>query len=112
LGEEAAFAIKAFAARNVMKTHHAVAGHPPRNATAGCDYCAGYLMAKNLRRGDVGVINLLDVGAANTAGGDFDEHFAVGDFGDGDFFDANDSLFAVDTSAHGLGDGSQSLHGF
>src|SRR5258708_22820786 len=37
LREKAAFAIKAFAARNVMKTHHAVAELPFRHAAAS-DY--------------------------------------------------------------------------
>src|SRR6266550_262509 len=64
-------------------------------------------MTQNLRRRQIGVKNLLDVCAADPAGGDFDEDFAIADFGYGDFFDADDTLFAVDTGAHGLGDRTQ-----
>src|SRR5260370_9463328 len=69
-------------------------------------------MAQNLRRRHVSVINLLDVGAANAAGGDFNEHFAVSHFWDGDFLDTDDALFALHTSAHGLGDGAKRLPSF
>ncbi len=112
LGEETALAIEALAARDVMKAHHAVAQFPLRYSAAGCCDCSGYFMAQNLGRRNVGVVNLLDVGPTNATCGDFDEHFAVGHFGDGDFLDANDSLFAVDARAHGLGDGAKSLQGF
>src|SRR5437879_7506514 len=95
-----------------MKTHHAVAKLPIRHAAASCYDCAGQFVAQNLGGRNVGVIDLLDVRAANAASGNFDEDFAVGHFGDGDFFDANDSLFAVDTGAHGLGDGTKSLQDF
>ena len=58
------------------------------------------------------MINLLDVRAANAARGDFDEHFAFGHFRDRDSFDADNSLFAVDAGAHGLGNGTERLYGF
>jgi hypothetical protein len=48
--------------------------------------------------------NFLDVGAADAARGDFDEHFSLGDFGDGNFFDADETFFAEDAGAHGFGD--------
>jgi hypothetical protein len=35
----------------------------------------------------------------------------VADFGDGDFFDPDDSLFAKDTGAHGFGDSAESICG-
>src|SRR6266446_2446988 len=95
-----------------MKTHYSVADLPLRHAAARGYDGAGYFVAQNLRRRNVGVENLLDVGAANATGGNFDEDSAVGHLGDGDFFDANDSLFAVDTSAHGLGDEAKRLHSF
>jgi hypothetical protein len=50
--------------------------------------------------------NLLDIRATDPAGGNFDEHFAITDFGDRDFFDANDALFAENARPHGLGDGA------
>ena len=56
--------------------------------------------------------NLLDVGATNAARGNLDEDFAGGHFRDRDFLDSNDSLFAVDAGAHGLGDRTKSFHGF
>src|SRR5260370_900406 len=40
------------------------------------------------------------------------EEVAVSHFGDGDFLDTDDALFAVHTSAHGLGDGAKRLHSF
>src|SRR3989442_6551975 len=94
-----------------MKAHHAVAELPLRHVAASGYDSAGHFVAQNLGRWDVGVVNLLDVGAANAAGGDFDQDFAVGHFRDGDFLDADDSLFAVDTGAHGLGDGAQRFYG-
>jgi hypothetical protein len=51
--------------------------------------------------------NFFDVSAADSTGRDFDKDFAFGDFGDGDFFDADDTLFAVDPCAHGFGDGAE-----
>src|SRR6266481_1410875 len=112
LREEATLAIETIAAGYVMETHHTVALDPLRYAAAHCYDRAGYFMAQNLRRRNVGVINLLDVGAADAASGDFDEHFAIAHFWDGDFLDANDSLSAVDTGAHSLGDGPESVQGF
>ena len=81
------------------------------DAAADGDDGAGQFVAENLRRFDVTLEDFLDVGAADAAGGDFDEHFAVADFGDGDFFDADDAFFAIDAGAHGLGDGAERLRG-
>src|ERR1700731_4870868 len=61
-------------------------------------------MSEDLRRRNVSVKNLLDVCAADPAGSNLDEDFAIAHFGHGDFLDADDFLFAVDTGAHGLGD--------
>src|SRR5260370_5419198 len=112
LREEATLAIETIAAGYVMETHHTVARDPLRYAAAHCYDRAGYFMAQNLRRRNVGVINLLDVGAADAASGDFDEHFAIAHFWDGDFLDANDSLSAVDTGAHRFRDGTKRLQMF
>ena len=95
----------------MVKTHHPVAELPFRHAAASGYNGAGHFVAKNLRRRNVGMINLLDVGAANAASGNFNEHFALGHFGDGDFFHTHDSLFAVDAGAHGLGYGTKRLQG-
>lgn len=69
-------------------------------------------MAEDLGRRDEGVEDLFDVGAADTAGGNFDEHFAFSNFGDGNFFDANDAFFAVNAGAHGFRDGVEGAGGF
>jgi len=82
LREEAALAIEAFAAGNVMKAHDAVAEFPFSDAAADGDDGAGEFVAEDLGRGDVGVIDLLDVGAADAASSDFDKDFTVSDFGD------------------------------
>ena len=95
-----------------MKAHDAVTGFPSGDAAADDDDGAGEFVAEDLGRGDVGVIDLFDVRSADAAGGNFDEDFAVGDFGDGNFFDADDALFAVDAGAHGFGDGTWRERGF
>jgi hypothetical protein len=48
--------------------------------------------------------NLFEVGAANAAGMDADQHFAGADFGDGDGLDADVVDAAVDGGLHGRGD--------
>src|SRR5579859_3707733 len=105
LGKRTAFAVKTCAARNVMKAHHAIARPEFRHGRADGDDGAGQFMTKDLRRFNVTLENFLDVCAANAAGSDFDEEFAFANFRHVDFFDPNDSLFAVDTRAHGFGDG-------
>src|SRR2546429_5294800 len=45
-------------------------------------------MSEDLRRRNVSVKNLLDVCAADPTGGNLDEDFAFGHFGNGDFLDA------------------------
>ena len=56
--------------------------------------------------------DFFDIGAADAAGGDFDEDFAVGDFRNGDFFDADEAFSAVDAGAHGFGDGGEGVRRF
>ncbi len=111
LREEAIFAVEAGAAGRVMEAHHAIAGFEFCDAGADGDDGAGEFVAEDLGRFDVALEDFLDVGAADAAGGDFDEDFARADFGDGDFFDADDSLFAIDAGAHRFGDGAESRGG-
>ena len=92
-----------------MEAHDAIAGLPFGDAGADGDDCAGEFVTENLRRLDVALEDFFDIRAANAAGRDFDQDFVVADFGDGDFFDADDSLFAKDTGAHGFGDGAESI---
>ena len=87
LGEEAIFAVEAGATRRVVEAHHAIAGLEFCDARADGDDGAGQFVAEDLGRLDVALEDFLDVGAADAAGGDFDENFAGADFGDGDFFD-------------------------
>ena len=108
LGEKASLAIKAFAAGNVMETHDAIAGLPFCDTASDSNDRACELVAQDLRRLHVPVVNFLDVSATNAASGDFDQHFPFGNFGDGNLFDADDAFFAEDASAHGFGDGTQS----
>src|SRR5262249_23065164 len=91
-----------------METHHAVAGLEFGDAMADGNNCAGQFMAEDLWRLHVALVNFLNVGAANAAGCDFDKNFAFADFGNWDFFNTNNSLFAVNASAHGFGDGAES----
>ena len=110
LGEEAALAIKTFSAGNVVETHDAVAELPLRDAAANGNNGAGKFVTEDLRRRDVAVEDFFYVGATDAASGDFDEDFAIADFGYGNFLDAHDALFAVDAGAHGFGNGGESLH--
>src|SRR6266849_804602 len=66
-------------------------------------------MSQNLRRRDVGVEYLFDVGAANSARGHLNQDFPFPHFRYGHFLDAHDSFFAVDARAHGLRDRPESL---
>ncbi len=92
-----------------MKAHHAVARPELCDVAAGRNYRAGEFVAENLRRFNVALENFLDVRAADSTSGNFDEDFVVADFRDGDFFDADNSLFTVDTRAHSFGNGAESL---
>ena len=62
-------------------------------------------MAEDSRRRDGAVLDLFDVGGANTADGDFDEQFVPADARDGDGFEAEIIDTAIDDGAHGFGDG-------
>src|SRR4029077_3080163 len=108
LREEAFLTVKAFAAGRVMEAHDAIAGLPFGDAGADSYDGTGEFVTEDLRRLDVALEDFFDVGAANAAGSDFDEDFVIADLGNGDFFDAHDSLFAVDAGAHGFGDGAES----
>ena len=92
-----------------METHHAIAGLEFRHTRADGDDGAGKFVAEDLRRLDISLENFLDVRAADAAGGDFDEKFAFTHFGDGDLFNEDNSLLAVNAGAHGFGDGAKRL---
>src|SRR5712664_2580870 len=94
-----------------METHHAIAGLPFGDAGADRNDRTCEFVTEDLRRLDITLKDFFDVGAANAAGGDFDQGFVIADFRNGDFFDAHDSFFAVDAGAHGFGDGAESICG-
>src|SRR5260221_8033194 len=100
LGERAALAVKAGATGNVMEAHDAIAGLEFCHTRADGYDRAGEFVAEDLWRLDVTLENFLDVRAADAAGGHLDEKFAFTYFGYRDFFDADDSLFAIDAGAH------------
>ena len=112
LREEAPLAIKTVAARNMMETHDAIAGLPFRDAATDRNDRASELVAKNLGRLNIAMEDFLDIGSAYAARRDLDEDFAFGNFGNGNFLDADHALLAVDPGAHGLGDGTNRAGGF
>src|ERR1700687_2602362 len=112
LREEAFLAVKAFAAGRVMEAHDAIAGLPFGDAGADRYHGAGEFVTADWRRLDVALEDFFDVGAANAAGGDFDEDFVIADLGNGNFLDAHDALFAVDAGAHRFRDGAESFQRF
>src|SRR5258708_7189484 len=57
-------------------------------------------MSKNLRSRDKTVLNLLYIGAANSARGNANQHFAFGDPRHGNVFDNNAALATVNSRAH------------
>src|SRR5437879_11821611 len=112
LREETAFAIETLPAGNVMKTHYPAAQSPFLHATANGNHRARQFTSRDVRWRNSSVKNLLDVGAADPAGSNLDENFAIAYLRYGDLLDAYDSLFSVDTGAHRFGDGGWCLHGF
>src|SRR5206468_6219964 len=91
LREKAALAIKTLFAGYVMKAHHAVAGSEFCETRPGCNDGASQFVTEDLRRVHVTSEDFLNIGAADAAGSDFDQDFVGTDFGDGDFFDANNT---------------------
>jgi hypothetical protein len=68
LRKQSPLAIKTRAARNVMKTHDAVAQFPLRNAIADGHNGSGNFMSKNLWGSHKSVLNFFQVGATNPTG--------------------------------------------
>jgi hypothetical protein len=112
LRKKALLTIEASAAWRVVKTHDAIAGHPLGYATSNRDHGTSKLVTQNLRWLYVSLENFLDVGATNAASGDFDKHFTVADFRNGNFFDSDDTFVPEDTGAHYLRDWPMRVQGF
>ena len=96
-------AVVARAAGNVMEAHHTVAyGKVGDSRTHRGDY-AGHFVAEDARRRVRAHVNLLEVGAANAAGGDLDQQFARPDARDRHGFKAHVVNAAIDHGAHDRG---------
>jgi len=103
LGEGAMAAGMAMETGHVMVQGHAVAGPETARAVADADDGPGGFVAEDARGRDSTIMDLLDVGGANAAGGDADEEVAGADAGDGKGFEAEVIGAAIDNGAHGLG---------
>src|SRR5258707_10206261 len=57
-------------------------------------------MSKNLRSRDKAMLDLFDICAADSAGGNANQHFAIGDQRHWNVFDNNAALAAVNSRAH------------
>jgi len=105
LGGGLVAAVVALAAGGVVEDHDAVANAKALDIDAGSSDDAGDFMPEDAG-GRVGAgVDLLEVGAADTAGVDADEDFAAVDFRDGDGLDTDVVNASVDRGAHGGGDG-------
>jgi hypothetical protein len=95
-------AIVASQTGNMVVQSHAVADTKTSAGSRPADFDnhAGRLMAENARRGDNAVVDLLDVGRADTANSDFDEKFTGLNTGDGDGFKAKVVSAAIDDGLH------------
>jgi hypothetical protein len=87
-----------------MKSHDALADFKARDAGADFDNGAGHLVAEDAGRGVRAGVDLLEVGAADAAGGDFDQQFAGADLGNGHHLNAHVVDAPVDDGLHGGGD--------
>ena len=96
-------AVVAVAAGDVVIGHDAVADGEVGDAFADADDGAGHLVAEDAGSVVRAAVDLLEVGAADAAGVDLDEHFAGADLGDGDGLDADVVDAAIDGGAHGCG---------
>src|SRR5712675_3153529 len=57
-------------------------------------------MSKNLRSRDKAMLDLFDICAADSAGGNANQHFAIGDQRHWNVFDNNAALATVNSRAH------------
>ena len=89
-----------------MVDDDAVALPKPLDARARPRHRPADLVAEHARAGQEALHDLLDVGAADAAGVDPDQHLARADLGDGDLLDPQVALPPVDRGAHGHKDRS------
>ena len=94
-------AVVALAARNVVVRHHAVADCEAADALADPHNRARHLVSEDARRIVRTGVNLLQVGPADSAGVDLDQHLACADLGHRNRLDTNIVHAAIDRGAHG-----------
>ena len=100
LREQFPVAIEAAAAGNVMKTDHAVAELPPLYAAAYRNHGARNFMPEDLRGWHKAVLDFLDIGTADAAGGNPNQDLAIGNCWDGDLFHHDAPGATVHSRAH------------
>ncbi len=104
LGEGLVLAVETLAAWDVVEDHNPVAGAVVLHGVAdGGDYAGGFVSEDARGRMGTGG-DLLEVGAADAAGVNAEEHLTVGDLGYGDGFEADVVYATVDCGLHGRGD--------
>src|ERR1700722_9706412 len=96
-------AVEALSTRDVVVSHHPVAYGKAVDAFACADNCARHLMPKDPRRIVRAGVNLLEVGAADSAGVDLHQYLAGADLRHRDSLDANVVHAAIDCSTHRCG---------
>ena len=101
LGKGAMAAGVASQTRNMMMQGDAVADAESPYARAEADDGPGGFMTENARGRDGAVVDFLDIGGANTAGGDFDEEVACSDARDGKGFEAEIIYAVINNGLHG-----------
>jgi hypothetical protein len=101
LCEGALAAVEALATGEVMEGHYAVADDEAAHAFADDRDGARHLMPIDAGSGVRTGVNLLEVGAADAAGVDPNQHFAAADFGYGDRLGPDIVWSVIDSSLHG-----------
>src|SRR5262249_44362965 len=103
-------AVITLAARDVVKHHHPVACTEILDAVADSHDLARRLVAENPGRRMRAGRNLLQIGAADTAGMHADQHLTGADFGYRNRFQADIVLAAIHSGLHAGGNGRNGLN--
>src|SRR5581483_5560690 len=89
--------------RHVMMQRDAIADPKAPDPRAKAYDGSGGFMPKHSRRGDGAILNFLDVGGADAAGGDFDQQFVAPDAGHRQGLEPQIIDAAINDSAHRAG---------
>ncbi len=103
LRERLLAAVETLATGDVMVGHHPIADCKAGDALANLRNCPRHLMSEDARSIVRTGVNLLQVGSADTAGVDLDQHLACANLGDGNRLDTYIVCAAIDGGAHGCG---------